>query len=58
MLSKLITPEVLHFVPFHLVGFRVPAHPSVGRFLLHFELWLRDLTPHGVAHLVVFVTLC
>ena len=30
----------------------------MGRFLHYFGLWLHDLTPHGVAHLVVFVTLC
>ena len=32
-------------------------HPFVQRFLRHFGLWLHDLTLHGVAHLVVFVTL-
>ena len=28
------------------------------RFLRHFRLWLHDLMPHGMAHLIVFVTLC
>ena len=32
-------------------------HPFMGRLLHYFWLWLHDLTSHGVAHLVVFVTL-
>jgi hypothetical protein len=34
------------------------VHPFVQRFLHQFGLWIHDLTPHGVAHLVVFITLC
>jgi hypothetical protein len=50
--------QVISFIPFYLVGFGVPMHPFVKRFLHHFGLQLHDLTPHGVAHLVVFVILC
>ena len=50
--------QVISFIMFHLARFRVPAHPFMGRFLCHFRMWLHDLTPHGVAHLLVFVTLC
>ena len=49
--------RVISFVPFHPAGFGVPTHPFVQRFLHHFRLCLHDLTPHGVADLVVFVTL-
>jgi hypothetical protein len=50
--------HVVSFVFFHLIRFRVPVHPFVGRFFRHFGLWLHDLTSHGVTYLAVFVTLC
>jgi hypothetical protein len=50
--------QVISFIPFHLTRFRVPAYPVMGRFLRHFGLRFHDLMPHGVAHLVVFITLC
>jgi hypothetical protein len=57
--SELVLEEsqVVSLIPFYLAGFRVFAHPFVWRFLHHFRLWLHDLTPQSVAHLVVFVTL-
>ena len=54
----LVESQLVSFVPFHLAGFGVPVHPFMGRFLCHFRMRLHDLTPHGVAHLPVFVTLC
>ena len=50
--------QVISFIPFHLIRFGVLVHPFMGRFLRHFRLWLHDLRLYGVAHLVVFVTLC
>ena len=50
--------QVISFVLFHLFRFGIPMHPFVGMFLRHFGLRLHDLMPHGVAHLVVFITLC
>jgi hypothetical protein len=41
--------QVVSFVPFHLVGFGVPMHLLVGRYLCHFRLRLHDLTLHEVA---------
>ena len=35
--------QVVFFVPLHLAGFGVPAHPFVQRFLCHFGLRLHDL---------------
>jgi hypothetical protein len=49
--------QVISFIPFHFIRFRVPVHLFVRRFLCHFGMQLYDLTPHGVAHLTVFVTL-
>ena len=40
--------EVVSFVPFHLLGFR----------LYYYKLRLHDLTLEGILHLSVFIMLC
>jgi len=50
--------EVISFVPFHLLGFRPPAHPLLRWLLYYYGLRLHDLTPKGILHLSVFIMLC
>ena len=45
--------EVISFVPFHLLGFGLLAHP-----LLRWLLYYYDLTLEGILHLWVFIMLC
>ena len=45
--------EVVSFIPFHLLGFGLPAHP-----LLRWLLYYYDLTLEGILHLWVFIMLC
>ena len=50
--------EVVSFVPFHLLGFGLPAHPLLRWLLYYYGLRLHDLTPKGILHLSVFIMLC
>ena len=50
--------EVISFVPFHLLGFRLPAHPLLRWLLYYYGLRLHDLTPKGILHLSIFIMLC
>jgi len=37
--------EAISFVPFHLLGFGLPAHPLLRWLLYYYGLRLHDLTP-------------
>ena len=37
--------EVVSFIPFHLLGFGLPAHPLLRWLLYYYRLRLHDLTP-------------
>jgi hypothetical protein len=50
--------EVISFVPFHLLGFGLPAHHLLRWLLFYYRLCLHDLTPEGILHLLVFIMLC
>ena len=50
--------EVISFIPFHLLGFGLPAHPLLRWLLYYYGLCLHDLTPEGILHLLVFIMLC
>ena len=50
--------EVISFIPFHLLGFRLPAHPLLRWLLYYYGLRFHDLTPEGILHLLVFIMLC
>ena len=50
--------EVVSFVPFHLLGFGLLAHPLLRWLLYYYGLRLHDLTPEGILHLSVFIMLC
>ena len=50
--------EAISFIPFHLLGFGLPAHPLLRWLLYYYGLCLHDLTPEGILHLSVFVMLC
>ena len=50
--------EVVSFIPFHLLGFRLPAHPLLRWLLYYYGLWFHDLTLEGILHLLVFIMLC
>ena len=50
--------EVISFVPFHLLGFGLPAHPLLRWLLYYYGLYLHDLTLEGILHLSVFIMLC
>jgi hypothetical protein len=48
--------EVVSFIPFHLLGFGLSAHPLLRRLLYYYGLRLHDLTPEGI--LSAFIVLC
>ena len=50
--------EVISFIPFHLLGFGLPAHPLLRWLLYYYGLCLHNLTPEGILHLLVFIMLC
>ena len=50
--------EVISFIPFHLLGFGLPAHPLLRWLLYYYRLCLHDLTPEGILHHSVFIMLC
>ena len=50
--------EVISFVPFHLLGFGLPAHPLLKWLLYYYGLRLHNLTPERILHLSVFIMLC
>ena len=50
--------EVASFVPFHLLGFGLPAHPLLRWLLYYYGLHLHDLTLEGILHPTVFIMLC
>ena len=50
--------EVVSFVPFHLLGFGLPAHPLLWCLLYYYRLRFHDLTLEGILHLLVFIMLC
>ena len=50
--------EVVSFIPFHLLGFGVSAHPLLRWLLYYYRLCLHDLTPEGILHFLVFIMLC
>ena len=50
--------EVISFVPFHLLGFGLLAHPLLRWLLYYYGLRLHDLTPKRIIHLSVFIMLC
>ena len=50
--------EVVSFIPFHLLGFGLPAHPLLRWLLYYYGLCLHDLTLEGIFHLLVFIMLC
>ena len=50
--------EVVSFVPFHLLGFGLSAHPLLRWLPYYYGLRLHDLTLEGILHLSVFIMLC
>ena len=50
--------EVVSFVPFHLLGFGLLAHPLLRWLLYYYGLCLHDLTLEGILYLSVFIMLC
>jgi len=50
--------EVVSFIPFHLLGFRLPVHPLLRWLLYYYGLRLHDLTLEGILHHSVFIMLC
>ena len=50
--------DIISFVPFYLLGFGLPAHPSLRWFLYYYGLCLHDRTLEGILHLSVFIMLC
>jgi hypothetical protein len=49
---------VVSFTAFDERGFAVPPHPFLHSLLLYYGLELHHLTPSGVLHIAIFVTLC
>jgi hypothetical protein len=49
---------VVSFTAFHERGFSVPPHPFLCSLLRYYGLKLHHLTPFGVLHIAVFVTMC
>jgi hypothetical protein len=49
---------MVSFMAFHERGFRVPLHPFLHSLLQYYGLKLHHLTPFGVLHIAVLVTLC
>ena len=47
--------EVVSFVPFHLLGFGLSAHPLLRWLPYYYGLRLHDLTLEGILHLSVFI---
>ena len=58
MESRLKENEAVSFVPFYLLGFGLPAHPSLRWFLYYYGLRLHNRTLEGILHLSVFIMLC
>ena len=50
--------EIVSFTAFHHLGLGLPLHPFVRGLLFFYGLWLHDLTPEGILHMVTFITLC
>ena len=50
--------EVISFVPFHILGLRLQAHPLLRWLLYYYGLRLHDLTIEGILYLSVFIMLC
>ena len=50
--------DIVSFVPIHLLGFGLLAHPLLRWLLYYYGLCLLDLTPKGILHLSVFIMLC
>ena len=50
--------EVISFIPFHLLGFGLPAHPLLRWLLYYYGLCLHDLTLEEILRLSVFIMLC
>jgi hypothetical protein len=48
---------VVSFVTFHERGFDVPPHPFLHSLLWYYGLELHHLTPSGILHIAVFITL-
>jgi hypothetical protein len=46
------------FMAFYERGFGMPPHPFLRLLLWYYGLELHHLTPSGVLHIAVFVTLC
>jgi hypothetical protein len=49
---------VVSFMAFYKRGFDVPSHQFLHSLLEHYRLELHNLTPSGILHIVVFVTMC
>jgi hypothetical protein len=63
MAAELVTPTleeryVVSFMAFYKRGFDVPSHQFLHSLLEHYRLELHNLTPSGILHIVVFVTMC
>jgi hypothetical protein len=50
--------EIISFTTFHHLGLGLPLHPFVWGLLFFYGLWLHDLTPEGILHIVSFIMLC
>ena len=48
----------MSFARFHERGFATPTHKFVRGLLDYYKVELQHLTPNGVQHIAVFVTLC
>jgi hypothetical protein len=49
---------VVSFVPFYVQGFGTLSHRFLRSLLQYYGLELHNLTPSGVLHITVFMTLC
>ena len=50
--------EVISFIPFHLLGFRLLVHPLLRWLLYYYGLHLHNITLEGILYLSVFIMLC